>query len=65
MATIIRIGDKYINIDNVMSISFIRDREVCIHRIDGTAAYITCYYNDEVREILDALAKCTKRECEE
>lgn len=64
MATIIKIGDAYFNLDNVMSISFIRNREVCIHLIDGHPYYITCYYGDEVKEILDALADRTKRECE-
>ena len=64
MAAIIKISDEYVNVDNVTSIS-IRDREVCLHLIDGHPYYITCYYNDEVREILDALAKRTKMECEE
>jgi hypothetical protein len=65
MATIIRIGDQYVNLDSVLSISFIRDSEVCIHLIDGTPQYISCYDLDEIREILDALADRTKRECEE
>jgi hypothetical protein len=56
MATIIRIGDQYVNLDNVLSISFIRNREVCIHLIDGKPQYISCYHSDEVKEILDALA---------
>lgn len=64
MATIIKIGEEYVNLDNVMSIRFIRGREVCIHLIDGQPYYISCYYPDEVREILDALAKRTKKECE-
>lgn len=65
MATIIKIDDEYVNLDNVMSISFIRrSTEVCIHRIDGTPQYISCYDPDEIREILDALANRTKKECE-
>ena len=65
MATIIRIGDEYVNLDNVLSISFIRrSTEVCIHRIDGTPQYISCYDLDEIREMLEALAKRTKKECE-
>lgn len=63
MATIIKIGAEYVNLDNVMSIS-IRNREVCLHRIDGGPYYIICYHSDEVKEILDALADRTKRECE-
>jgi hypothetical protein len=61
MATIIRIGDKYVNLDNVLSISFISDSEVCVKLIDGTPQYITCYYTEEVKEILDALADRTKK----
>lgn len=64
MATIIKIDDEYVNLDNVTSVSFIRDREVCIKLTDGTPQYISCYWGDEVREILDALAARTKRECE-
>lgn len=64
MATIIKIDDEYVNLDNIISISFIRDNEVCIHRIDGHAQYFSCYHSDKVREILDALAARTIRECE-
>lgn len=64
MATIIRLGERYVNLDNILSIRFISDSEVCVKLIDGTPQYITCYYTDEVKEILDALAKRTKRECE-
>lgn len=64
MATIIKIGTEYVNIDNVMSIS-IRDREVCLHRTDGGPYYITCYDGYEIRRLLDAMADRTKRESEE
>lgn len=65
MATIIKIGDTYVNLDAVTSISFIRDREVCIHNFKGEPRYITTYYSDEVREILEGLAKRTKKEAKE
>lgn len=66
MATIIRIDDQYVNLDNVTSVSFISDTKVCIHLMDGTPQYISCYYDDrvELREILEALVDRTKRECE-
>lgn len=64
MATIIKIGVEYVNLDNVTSISFIRDREVGIHLIDGSPRYISCYHCDEIRELLDKMAERTKKECE-
>ena len=55
---IITIGDEYVNLDNITSIS-IRDHEISV-RVGDFNYYITEYRTQKLREVLDNLSKSTE-----
>ena len=55
---IIKIGDEYVNLDNITSIS-IRDHEISV-RVGDFNYYITEYRTQKLREVLDNLSKSTE-----
>lgn len=62
---IIRIGEEYVNLDNIISIKP-RDREVLIVT-DERHYYISIYSSDarELRELLEKMSDKTKSDWEE
>lgn len=55
---IIKIGDEYVNLDNITSIS-IGDNKISV-RVGDFHYYITEYRTQKLREVLDNLSKSTE-----
>lgn len=60
---IIKIGDEYVNLDNVTSIS-VRDRQVLV-RVGDFHYYISDYHTNEIRKVLDHFSKLTEENSNE
>lgn len=60
---IIKIGDEYVNLDNITSIS-IGDHKISV-RVGGFHYYITEYHTQKLREVLDNLSKSTEGDSRE
>lgn len=61
---IIKIGNEYVNLDQITSISVHHSNEVCV-RVGDFHYYITAYNLNEIREILSNMSKSTIEKWEE